>query len=570
MCGLVGVVGNITHTDLKIFNLMLWMDQIRGKHSTGVASGMFTSQYIKGTWGTLKMVGTPDKLVDCKEYPSYVNISKQFIMGHNRHATQGAINTENAHPFGVQDIVLAHNGSLTSRKGLVAKREDVDSKHIATTFAETSPDKIEDIIKSLDGAFCLTWYDRRTSRFNLIRNEARPMFYTVQNNKFYYASNSGFLKAAFEHEKVDLPFSAIQELAVGDWLQVDYQNFKVTTEIKKVELPKYNRVVYGSHASHSAYYQNYDYGDVYDDDVYSRSNVRSLPRSSTINSRSLPAVTSTGSSPAPKTAAEAFRERTKGMSKRQRRALRQKEKMEGRNSSVISSLEEDKILASTLDKARKSVIDGLYPFVVRKILSPSFTTVAYKYAVLEPLEEIEGLNEGDIENLAFIIPLYSKVNQDLFEQELEMCDEDEFIVITKVSSVIRTSSSSFSGLVPQKLTVYMNADFFSVMDDVTAVEELEELEEDEEGGGLSDLYLTGESANLSTPDEAQALLNKGCYYCGNKSTLLEIENMEVEWIDDQHYLCKYHAHQKEHLKPFLADESSKADLTDDELAALTI
>ena len=37
MCGLVGVLGNITHKEEKAFHELLIVDVLRGKHSTGVA-----------------------------------------------------------------------------------------------------------------------------------------------------------------------------------------------------------------------------------------------------------------------------------------------------------------------------------------------------------------------------------------------------------------------------------------------------------------------------------------------------------------------------------------------------
>ena len=85
MCGLVGVAGNLFKKDTDAFTQMLYVDVLRGDHSTGVASAD-----SKGAVRLLKAAGPAYELMDRKGYDSVVTMAQRVIIGHNRYGTMGA------------------------------------------------------------------------------------------------------------------------------------------------------------------------------------------------------------------------------------------------------------------------------------------------------------------------------------------------------------------------------------------------------------------------------------------------------------------------------------------------
>ena len=100
MCGLVGVVGDISHGEKKAFETMLYIDAIRGHHSTGVISGSLSRPVA---W--LKKAVTAVDFLDLKAAEKLLSKPTCALLGHNRYATKGAVNATNAHPFEFGSIV---------------------------------------------------------------------------------------------------------------------------------------------------------------------------------------------------------------------------------------------------------------------------------------------------------------------------------------------------------------------------------------------------------------------------------------------------------------------------------
>jgi glucosamine 6-phosphate synthetase-like amidotransferase/phosphosugar isomerase protein len=119
MCGLVGVIGDLSLEDKKAFDIMLKLDTVRGKHSTGVARVPWVK---RDKVEVVKGIGSPYHLIDNKPNEYYNDYSADpgpyiqgnyiALMGHNRWATVGSVNEENAHPFEAGKIVGCQNGTL--------------------------------------------------------------------------------------------------------------------------------------------------------------------------------------------------------------------------------------------------------------------------------------------------------------------------------------------------------------------------------------------------------------------------------------------------------------------------
>ena len=210
MCGLVGVVGTgINFVDSKVFKQLLFVDALRGPHSTGVAINGSDNKVQ-----TYKRSVNSTDFLQLKLGESIASTSNtDFLLGHNRYATQGAINDANAHPFTYGNVTLAHNGTLTDQTNLPDHKQfTVDSENIA--YAMGLAEDPEEVISILKGAFTLTWYNDYELKFYMVRNEERPMW--IAHNKsrdvYYYASEKLMLEAILVRNNIEY---SIQELPVG-------------------------------------------------------------------------------------------------------------------------------------------------------------------------------------------------------------------------------------------------------------------------------------------------------------------------------------------------------------------
>lgn len=199
MCGLVGVIGTIDKVDNRIFRDLLRVDVLRGPHSTGVASRKRMEQPV-----VFKKALLPDDLFSLKGAADLFNDFNRndILLGHNRWATMGKVNHTNAHPFELENIIGAHNGTLRKQHLLPdSSKFDVDSENIFHAFEKIG---VKETVKLLDGAFALTWFDRNTNVFNFARNDERTLYYcfSEKGKTFYYASEDWMLEGVLARHKV--------------------------------------------------------------------------------------------------------------------------------------------------------------------------------------------------------------------------------------------------------------------------------------------------------------------------------------------------------------------------------
>ena len=200
MCGLVGVVGTIDKVDNKIFKDLLRIDVLRGPHSTGICSRKRMEEPI-----VFKKALLPDDLFSMKGAEKLFNDFNRndILLGHNRWATMGKVNHTNAHPFEMENIIGAHNGTLRKQHLLPDNAHfQVDSENIFHSFEKIG---VKETVKLLDGAFALTWFDKNTNIFNFARNDERSLYYcfSKKGKTFYYASEDWMLEGALARHKVE-------------------------------------------------------------------------------------------------------------------------------------------------------------------------------------------------------------------------------------------------------------------------------------------------------------------------------------------------------------------------------
>jgi len=196
LCGIVGIASASVLTDQlkKVFNDMLYFDVVRGEDSTGVAaisSAFSPAPKVE----VLKSVGSAtDFFYDHCKYAKgrgFTQSPPDILIGHNRYATQGAVNIENAHPFEFDNVVGVHNGTVqkwSMRKFHGYKDFEVDSQIIYSHLSHSG--SLDEVWKDADGAMALVYWDKVNKQLNIIRNKERPMniFYTEDNKAVLWSS----------------------------------------------------------------------------------------------------------------------------------------------------------------------------------------------------------------------------------------------------------------------------------------------------------------------------------------------------------------------------------------------
>lgn len=194
MCGHVGVIGNLNQKHVDVFTDLLKVGLLRGEHGTGIASVSKS-----GSMGTLKNVGPPSGLVYDKNYSRYANQNAVVLIGHNRYATVGKHTVQNTHPFLFDNVVGAHNGTLSDYGDLPDYGNFGTDSETLISALNGAKDPA-DVFKDVGGAWAAVWFDRRTKTLNLLRNSERPLFLLQCEDTpvVYWASEELMLRWVFD------------------------------------------------------------------------------------------------------------------------------------------------------------------------------------------------------------------------------------------------------------------------------------------------------------------------------------------------------------------------------------
>lgn len=256
MCGLVGVASGSKPLGLaeqEVFKTLLYLDVLRGFDSTGVALvNNVSSPKLPTNTIVAKEVGPPCNLINnnprifakrSKQLNAYT-LGTNIAIGHNRAATQGAVNAENAHPFDMGSVVGCHNGTVEpwSISNLTKTKHDVDSKTIFQYLSETKD--LQGLWDVADGAMTLTWWDKDEETLNFATNGKRSFNYVWSKNKtLYWASEEWMLYVALSRSNVDMAGKPIS-------LHKDqHHKFKIVDEVIEHTWTELNPFVETSYVS---------------------------------------------------------------------------------------------------------------------------------------------------------------------------------------------------------------------------------------------------------------------------------------------------------------------------------
>lgn len=232
ICGHVGVAGSITSKEERAFRTLLRLDTLRGEDSTGIA-GMKASGVTTIVKDALNAYDFLNEKEARKPFEGWVKI----LMGHNRAATRGAINPDNAHPFEYGDIVGAHNGTLNRYNNLLdGHKFKVDSQAV---FYHMSEESVEDLWKNLDGAAALVWINKKDKTLNFLRNDKREFAFTTSTDgkTLFYASEPWMLMVACAREGIEIEKPVMS--AVNVHYELHMVDGKLDMKVRELEPYKY-------------------------------------------------------------------------------------------------------------------------------------------------------------------------------------------------------------------------------------------------------------------------------------------------------------------------------------------
>lgn len=191
MCGIFGIIQFDKKFALSRKSIMaegLYANTVRGKDATGLA--MIPADPKHNVYNEIDIYKRALSGFDFIYNPRVQKMLDQiehykFVIGHNRSATRGAQHAEkNAHPFRIDNITLVHNGTLNSIHNLDIPGSlydyDVDSHALTKAIALHGH---EAILKKLDGAAALVWYDAAEDALFMWRNDERPLHFIICKNE---------------------------------------------------------------------------------------------------------------------------------------------------------------------------------------------------------------------------------------------------------------------------------------------------------------------------------------------------------------------------------------------------
>ena len=231
MCGIVGVAGDLQVVHENIFKELLIVDGLRGDHSTGVLQ----VQKKHNTWKVIKKAENPYTFSEDKDYNAIFRFQNRVLLGHNRYATKGAINDENAHPFKHGTIIGVHNGTIGNPYSLKKGHEfKVDSDAL---YYEIFKEGIEDVYKKVYGPMALVWWNDFDSSLNFVRNKERPLHYYISpDNKFIiWASEMEMLWMCMSRSSLEFKNKHIKQFDINKHykinLPIDFKEIKMTHNV---------------------------------------------------------------------------------------------------------------------------------------------------------------------------------------------------------------------------------------------------------------------------------------------------------------------------------------------------
>jgi asparagine synthetase B (glutamine-hydrolysing) len=228
MCGLMAATGKISSNRIKA---LLSLNEERGTDSVGIA-------YLSNNETKIaKVAERPCVAVNLTLSKAITEAAISGLMiGHTRQATQGAVNSTNAHPFLMEGIAFAHNGIIINDTDF--GQYAVDSESLIHGI------KARDFSK-YEGPIALLWIEGGKLHAYRCGN---PLYRGRHNGTTYLASEGDYLK--------EIGCMHVKELSEGLIYTFNSPSQIVTERVKKNKL--FTSKSFSAAGSYSDYSQGWD------------------------------------------------------------------------------------------------------------------------------------------------------------------------------------------------------------------------------------------------------------------------------------------------------------------------
>ena len=282
MCGIVGwfktkgADHSINSKLRSCFEDMMYMDALRGFHSVGVMTGHRGARAGDAwthTW--VKQAASVQTFIKDDKYDKAVTRAYDWAWGvaHNRWATVGAVNNDNAHPFQHGDITLVQNGTISRYADLpgVIGHPEVDTKALTQSFDRNEKGFVDTLahVEGVDGAYALVWYNAEDRTLNFIRNSKRPLWFVECKGITFFGSELFMVLAAVTRN--GYKYEKFSELPPHTHVCVSYDenvlDYACDIQINKLEIKQIKKEVARSNYGMDYYGGGSRRSDLFDDDV---------------------------------------------------------------------------------------------------------------------------------------------------------------------------------------------------------------------------------------------------------------------------------------------------------------
>jgi asparagine synthetase B (glutamine-hydrolysing) len=275
MCGIFGYAktqngqsDNQLEKLKDIFTYLADESVVRGTDSTGISMINPTDRR------TFKATASSSEVVNDKTWKSEildrVDRDSTIAIGHVRLATHGVINTRNAHPFEIGDVIGAHNGIIYNYNKLADKYNkniEVDSEII---FESLNLKPMDKALEELEGDEKLSWIKDSNKIVHLARESSRPISvaYWKKARILLWASTGDILNKALDRADLSLNNVSLKSDTIysfnTDKFKDKYNPSKIKFESKtKKYNNSFNTTVHGDY-SWTSYYDEIDYNESID------------------------------------------------------------------------------------------------------------------------------------------------------------------------------------------------------------------------------------------------------------------------------------------------------------------